>query len=198
MNDRSMTTEASSPWYQTQTKLRPRGTGPLTSTAFATEWAMEQTAGTAGRSPADPVVVVVGFDGSEPAQRALDAAAGLLHGREGQLEVVYVAHVPASATLSNRSETSALASADNVERRLADEVRARLEPTEPRWHFQPRDGSVADELIAVADELRRERGPEVNVVLVVGGPSRNHHHEIGGSVSLTLAEVDRFPVVVVP
>ena len=198
MNDRSTATEASTPWYPPETRLRPRGTGPLSSTAFATEWAMEQTAGTAGRSPADPVVVVVGFDGSEPAQRALDAAAGLLHGREGQLEVVYVAHVPASAALSKRSETSALASADNVERRLADEVRARLEPTEPRWHFQPRDGSVADELIAVADELRRERGPEVDVVLVVGGPSRNHHHEIGGSVSLTLAEVDRFPVVVVP
>jgi nucleotide-binding universal stress UspA family protein len=198
MNDSSMATETSTPWYPTQTKLRPRGTGPLTSTAFATEWAMEQTAGTAGRSPADPVVVVVGFDGSEPAQRALDAAAGLLHDREGQLEVVYVAHVPASAALSKRSETSALASADSVERRLADEVRARLEPTEPRWHFQPRDGSVADELIAVADELRRERGPETNIVLVVGGPSRNHHHEIGGSVSLTLAEVDRFPLVVVP
>jgi nucleotide-binding universal stress UspA family protein len=159
---------------------------------------MEQTAGTAGRSPADPVVVVVGFDGSEPAQRALDAAAGLLQGREGQLEVVYVAHVPASAALSKRSETSALASADNVERRLADEVRARLGPTEPRWHFQPRDGSVADELIAVADELRGERGPEATIVLVVGGPSRDHHHEIGGSVSLTLAEVDRFPLVVVP
>ena len=198
MNDRSTATEASTPWYRTQTNLRPQGTGPLTSTAFATEWAMEQTAGTAGSSPADAVVVVVGFDGSEPAQRAVDAAAGLLRGREGQLEVVYVAHVPASAALSKRSETSALASADNVERRMADEVRARLEPMEPRWHFQPRDGSVAEELIAVADELRRERGPDVIIVLVVGGPSRNHQHEIGGSVSLTLAEVDRFPLVVVP
>jgi len=54
------------------------------------------------------------------------------------------------------------------------------------------------ELIAVADELRGERGPEANIDLVVGGPSRNHHHEIGGSVSLTLADVDRFPLVVVP
>jgi len=198
MNDRSEATEASTAWYPTQIKLRPLGTSPMTSTAFATEWAMEQTAGTAGSSPDDPVVVVVGFDGSEPAQRALDAAAGLLRGREGQLEVVHVAHVSPTAALSKRSETSALASVDNVERRLADEVRARLEPMEPRWHFQPRDGSVADELIAVADEFRRERGPDATIVLVVGGPSRNHHHEIGGSVSLTLAEVDRFPLVVVP
>ena len=50
--------------------------GPLASTAFATEWTMEQTAGTASSSAGAPVVVVVGFDGSEPAQRALDAAAG--------------------------------------------------------------------------------------------------------------------------
>src|SRR3989442_1491709 len=48
----------------------PRGNGSLASTAFATEWAMEQTAGTARSSPGAPVVVVVGFDGSEPAQRA--------------------------------------------------------------------------------------------------------------------------------
>src|SRR5689334_1233134 len=116
MNERSDVTEASTPWSPTQTKLRPRGTGPFTSTAFATEWAMEpmeQTAGTARNSPGDPVVVVVGFDGSKPAQRALDAAAGLLRGREGQLEVVYVAHVPATAALSKRAETSALAAADN-------------------------------------------------------------------------------------
>jgi nucleotide-binding universal stress UspA family protein len=198
MNDSSEATQASTAWYPSQTRLRNRGTIPMTSTAFATEWAMERTAGTAGNSPDDPVAVVVGFDGSEPAQRALDAAAGLLHGREGQLEVVYVAHVPATAAVSKRTETSALESADNVRRRLADEVRARLAPMEPRWHFQPRDGSVAEELIAVADELRRERGPDANIVLVVGGPAREHHHEIGGSVSLTLAENDRFPLVVVP
>src|SRR6266480_998487 len=74
--------------------------GPLASTAFATEWTMEQTAGTARSSPGAPVVVVVGFDGSEPAQRALDAAARLLRGRDGQLEVVHVAPVPGWTTTS--------------------------------------------------------------------------------------------------
>src|ERR1700716_3619640 len=82
---------------------------PLAGTAFVTEWALEQTAGTAGRSPDAPVVLVVGFDGSEPARRALDAAAGLLRDREGMLEVVYVA--PSSPT-----------PADNLESRLAHEV----------------------------------------------------------------------------
>jgi hypothetical protein len=57
---------------KTETKLRRR-TGPLPGTAFATEWTLEQAAGTVGSSPDAPAVVVVGFDGSEPAQRALNA-----------------------------------------------------------------------------------------------------------------------------
>ncbi len=34
--------------------------------------------------------LVVGYDGSPPATRALDAAVRLLHGRAGSIEVVYV------------------------------------------------------------------------------------------------------------
>jgi hypothetical protein len=83
------------------------------------------------------------------------------------------------------------------ERRLADEVRARLDPTDPCWHFERRDGAVAHELIAVADELRRQRGPDANIVLFVGGSSPKHPH-VAGSVSLHLAQADRFPLVVVP
>jgi len=38
---------------------------------------------------------VVGYDGTPPASsRALDAAVRLLRGREGSIEVSYVAHVP--------------------------------------------------------------------------------------------------------
>jgi len=162
--------------------------GPLASTAFATEWTMEQTAGTARSSPGAPVVVVVGFDGSEPARRALDAAARLLRGRDGQLEVVQVAPVPASPTTAPEGD---------LDHRLDHDVRARLEATEPRWHVQRRDGEVADELIAVADELRSQRGSDANIVLVVGGPSHQPHHHVG-SVSLNLARIDRFPLVVVP
>ena len=51
-------------------------------------------------------------------------------------------------------------------------------------------------MIAVADELRRKR-PDANIVLVVGGPSHQRHHHVG-SVSLNLARIDRFPLVVVP
>src|SRR5712671_2384309 len=74
-----------------ETETRPlRRTGPMAGTAFATEWTLEQTAGTAGSSPDAPVLLVVGFDGSEPAQRALDAAAELLrqHGPDATVVLV--------------------------------------------------------------------------------------------------------------
>jgi nucleotide-binding universal stress UspA family protein len=197
MNDQHTAPGPRSPWRPAETELRPRQTGPSAGTAFATEWALERTAGTAGSSPDAPVFVVVGFDGSVPAQRALDAAAGLLRGREGRLEVVYVAHAPATARLSADAAVEVSNRFDDMERRLAHEVRARLDPTEPRWHFQRRDGAVADELIAVADELRRQRGPDAIVVLVVGGSSHKRHHVLG-SVSVNLERVDRFPLLVVP
>jgi nucleotide-binding universal stress UspA family protein len=167
------------------------------STAFATEWALEQTAGTARSSSSAPVFVIVGFDGSEPARRALDAAAGLLRDRGGQLEVVYVAPAPGTVKPSADAVVEASNRFDGLERQLADEVRARLDPTEPRWHFGRRAGTVAHELIAVADELRRQRGPDADIVLVVGGSSPKHPH-VAGSVSLNLARLDRFPLVVVP
>ena len=173
MNDRSTGTEPSSVWGPPETTLGPRSTGSSASVAFATGWALDQTAGTAGSTPGGPVFVVVGFDGSEPAQRALDAAARLLRDRDGRLEVVYVAHVPAGPTPSAGSMAEA------------------------RWHFERRSGAVARELIAVADELRRQRGADANIVLFVGGSSPKHPH-VAGSVSLHLAQVDRFPLVVVP
>ncbi|HEX7268371.1 MAG TPA: universal stress protein [Streptosporangiaceae bacterium] len=40
--------------------------------------------------PATDLRLVVGYDGSPPASRALDAAASLLRGRTGRIEVVYV------------------------------------------------------------------------------------------------------------
>lgn len=158
-------------------------TRSVASTAFATEWAMEQTAGTAGEAAPLPVSVVVGFDGSEAGERALDAAVSLLLDREGALEVVYVAD-----------------DADRVghpEQRLAPQVRARLADTERRWHFQRREGAVTDQLIAVAEELRREHGPDAPIVLVVGGTPPSHQH-VDGSVVQDLARADRFPLVIVP
>jgi nucleotide-binding universal stress UspA family protein len=168
-----------------------------------TEWEAQPTAATATRTatatrvgPA-PLFLVVGFDGSKPARRALDSASGLLHDREGALEVVYVAHVPPGAALSSDAMVEVENALDDQEARLAGEVRSQLQASEPRWHFQRRNGAVPQELIAVADELRRQHGPEARVAVVVGGSAHKYHRFVG-SVSMNLERVDRFPVLVVP
>ena len=48
-------------------------------------------------SPTAFLHLLVGYDGSPPARRALDAAAWLLQGRTGRIDVVYVAHTPVVA-----------------------------------------------------------------------------------------------------
>jgi nucleotide-binding universal stress UspA family protein len=44
--------------------------------------------------------LVVGYDGSPPASRALDSAVTLVRGRTGRIEVVYVAHLSSTVMLS--------------------------------------------------------------------------------------------------
>jgi nucleotide-binding universal stress UspA family protein len=183
LNDLRTRTDNSGRSRPPEISLRPLRMGPLPSAAFATEWAMEQTAGTAAAAGTQPVFIVVGFDGSEAGERALDAGARLLHDREGALEVVYATRDPDGQ--------------GHPEQRLAHKVRERLLTTERRWHFQRRDGAVTDQLIAVAEELRREHGPEASIILVVGGTPPTHEH-VDGSVVLDLARADRFPLVVVP
>jgi nucleotide-binding universal stress UspA family protein len=165
-----------------------------------TEWDIERTAGTAGLagdSRTDPLFLVVGFDGTEPAQRALESAARLLHNRDGALEVVYVARVPAGAARSAVAKAEARERLDDLAAHLASDVRSQMGACEPRWHFQRRDGTVAGELSAVAGELRRQHGPRARVAVVLGG-SAHKSHRVLGSVSVNLERLDRFPVMVVP
>ena len=57
-----------------------------------------------------------GYDGSPSASRALDAAVALLHGRSGQIDVVYVAHLPSVDMLlppGDKCDDAALATAAN-------------------------------------------------------------------------------------
>ena len=142
-------------------------------------------------------VIVVGYDGSPAAQHALERAADLTRGRDGILEVVFVAHPPVGATLSPLAYTDLMQALDNETVRLADEVRTRLEGRTEPWHFQRRDGSVSAELQAVATDLQRQYGHQADITIAVGGPSHRIHHVIG-SVGASLVHTDRFPIVVVP
>jgi nucleotide-binding universal stress UspA family protein len=143
------------------------------------------------------LVVVVAYDGSEPAQRALGAAAEMLRDRSGRIEVVYVAHVPGTAAFSAQAVVAVREGMDAEERELAGRVDETLAGTGLHWHFQRRNGEIARELLAAGEEQLDAEGPSAHIVLVVGGSA----HKIDRYLNSTPVRVirqDRFEVRVIP
>ena len=101
-------------------------------------------------SPHARLHVLVGYDGTPPADRALDAAVRLLRGREGNIEVSYVAHVPGLDMLSADAIVEARAGFDEIEKEVRGSAAARLDGRGVAWEFRRRDGLIADELTAAA------------------------------------------------
>src|SRR5438445_13700032 len=65
--------------------------------------------------PTTDLRLVVGYDGSPPGERALNAAVNLLQGRTGRIEVVYVAHMSSMAALSPAAVTELETDFDETE-----------------------------------------------------------------------------------
>jgi nucleotide-binding universal stress UspA family protein len=146
--------------------------------------------------PAPHLYLVVGYDGSPPAHRALDTAVRLLQGRAGRIDVVYVAHLTSVEMLSAGAIAEMESSFDEVEKDLRTEVAERLGGHEERWAFERRQGPITDELLGVAASIR-DAQPGDNVAIVVGSSSSAAHRVIG-SVAVSLARHSPVPVVIVP
>jgi nucleotide-binding universal stress UspA family protein len=148
-------------------------------------------------TPPSPYLrLVVGYDGSPPAARALDAAVNLLQGRDGQIEVVYVAHMPSMAALSPGAVVELETGFDDIEQELRTMAAEQLAGRQQSWSFQRRDGLIAEELIAVAKDLGSAH-PHATVVIVVGSSSAVTHRVVG-SAAVSLARHSPVPLVVVP
>ena len=143
------------------------------------------------------LVVVVGFDGSGPAYRALDAATQLISGRTGNIVVVYVAHLPPTAELSPEGLVEVLKGFDTLDQQFTESIRNRLELVEQRWRLERRDGGIAHELVAAADQVSGDYGADSTVVIVVGSAMHTYHHVVG-SVPVALVRHAKYPIVVVP
>jgi nucleotide-binding universal stress UspA family protein len=139
---------------------------------------------------------VVGYDGSPPASRALDAAINLLQGRAGRIEVVYVAHMPSMAALSSSAVAELETSFDDIEQELRTMAGEQLKGRDERWGFERRQGMIAEELLAAAKDIGAAH-PGATVVVVVGSSSLVAHRVVG-SVTVSLARHSPVPLVVVP
>jgi nucleotide-binding universal stress UspA family protein len=146
--------------------------------------------------PATDLRLMVGFDGTPPAIRALDAAVNLLQGRPGRLHVVYVAHLPSMDALSPGAIAEIEADFDDIEHELRGMVEERLRGREDRWVLERRQGSIAQELIAAAKDTG-DAHPDATPAIVVGSSSHLTHRVVG-SVAVALARHSPVPLVIVP
>ncbi len=146
--------------------------------------------------PATDLRVIVGFDGSPPSIRALDAAVNLLQGRTGRIEVVYVAHMPSMAALSPGAIGELEVDFNEVEQELRTMAGEQLSDREERWGFERRQGLIAQELLAAARDIGAAY-PDATVVIAVGSSSQVAHRVVG-SVAVGLARHSPVPLIVVP
>jgi len=146
--------------------------------------------------PAGNLYLVVGYDGSSPAIRALDAAIRLLHGRTGSIEVLYVAHLPSLDALSPGAVGEMEANFDDVAQELYAAASEQLRDLDERWRFERREGVIAEELTAAARELH-EAHPD-DIVTIAVGSSSHAMHRVVGSVAVSLARHSEVPLVIVP
>ena len=146
--------------------------------------------------PAADLRLVVGYDGSPPASRALDAAVNLLQGRTGRIELVYVAHLPSMAALSPGAVSELEIDFDDVEQELRTMAAEQLRDRGQNWGFERRQGLIAEELVAAAKDLGAAN-PHATVVIVVGSSSLVTHRVVG-SVAVSLARHSPVPLIVVP
>jgi nucleotide-binding universal stress UspA family protein len=146
--------------------------------------------------PAVKLRLLVGYDGSPPASRALDAAVGLLQGRDGSINVVWVAHVPSVDMLSADAIVQVEADFDDIEKELRVSAAAQLDARGIAWEFQRRQGLIVGELIAAASAIGDAHPGDIMAIVV--GSSSHASHRIVGSVAVGLARHCPVPLVIVP
>jgi nucleotide-binding universal stress UspA family protein len=120
-----------------------------------------------------------------------------MHGRDGHLEIVYVAHLPGYASMSAQALVGLREGFTDIAAELSEEAQTALGRLEGSWHFQRRDGSVVNELVAAASDLRDKYGPALPIFIIVGVSAHVAHH-VAGSVGAALARNAGFPLLVVP
>jgi nucleotide-binding universal stress UspA family protein len=147
-------------------------------------------------TPSPELYLVVGYDGSPPSIRALDAAIRLLHGRSGRIDVVYVAHIPSIDMMSADAMAEIRVDFDEIEKDLRTSAGEQLRDREKRWAFERREGLIGDALIGAAKAIGAAN-PDGIVTIVVGSSSQALHRMVG-SAAVALVRHSPVPVLVVP
>jgi nucleotide-binding universal stress UspA family protein len=143
----------------------------------------------------EPITLVVGFDDSAPARRALSWGADLLRARPGTLHVVYADHPLLDSDLSGFGRPEMDEARDEKAAAVAQAAAEIAATADVPYTFERRQESPADAMLAAANDLDGAE-PASEPVLVTG---RSHHapHRILGSVPVELLHQSPYPVLTI-
>jgi nucleotide-binding universal stress UspA family protein len=142
-----------------------------------------------------PITLVVGFDNSEPARRALSWGADLLKARPGSLHVVYADHALVDSDLSGRARTEMDEARDQKAADVAEAASEIAAAAGVPYTFERRGESPADAILSSAG-IQDAAAPASPPIIVTG---RSHHaaHRIIGSVPVELLHQSPYPVLTI-
>jgi nucleotide-binding universal stress UspA family protein len=142
-----------------------------------------------------PVTLVVGFDDSEPARRALIWGADLLRTRPGTLHVVYADHELIDSDLSGFGRHEMDEARDEKAAGIAQAATEIAAAAGTPVTFERRQESPADAVLHAAGLYAA--GDPASPPLIVAGRSHHAAHHVIGSVPVRLINESPYPVVTI-
>jgi nucleotide-binding universal stress UspA family protein len=143
----------------------------------------------------EPISLIIGFDNSEPARRALIWGADLLRARPGTLHVVYADHTLIDSDLSGFGRAQMDEARDDKAAGVARAAGEIAAAAGVPYTFERRQESPADAILSAAN-VQDDAEPASEPIIVTG---RSHHapHRILGSVPVELLHQSPFPVLTI-
>jgi nucleotide-binding universal stress UspA family protein len=145
---------------------------------------------------AQPITMVVGFDDSEPARRALTWGADLLRTRPGALHVIYADHELIDSDLSGFARAEMDEARDEKAASVAEAAKEIAAAAAAPHTFERRQESPPEAILDAAGSYAAAE-PANTPVIVTG---RSHHvpHRVIGSVPVRLLHESPYPVLTIP
>jgi nucleotide-binding universal stress UspA family protein len=145
---------------------------------------------------AQSVTLVVGFDDSEPAQRALSWGADLLRTRPGALHVIYADHVLIDSDLSGFGRAEMDEDRDEKAARVARAAREIAAAAGTPYTFERRQESPEAAILDAASTFAAAEPGSIPIIVT----GRSHHvpHRVIGSVPVRLLHQSPYPVLTIP
>ena len=149
----------------------------------------------AGSGPVPSVSLVIGFDDSEPARRALTWGADLLRSRPGTLHIIYADHPLFDSDLSGFGRAEMDSGRDEKAAKVAEAAKEIAAASGTPYTFERRQESPSDAMLDAAGVYAAAE-PASTLMLVTG---RSHHvpHRVIGSVPVRLLHESPYPVLTI-